>query len=225
MVDWDQRDSWVGVFDILGFKNLIHQADHQILRTLLIDKLDELIRSLDSPPVEHGQLKYLIFSDTFVIFAPNFQSYGWFLHACENLIDKSIYIELPLRGAISTGPTFTSTDPPIVLGPAFVEAHEYCEDQDWIGLLLTPSAISELRKKSLEPLRHDFVSDEQIPLRMKSSTEVVAYRFQNGSANFDGPFLSHLHQMKHLAPKWQQKEKYERTIAFIQRHYRHDEKT
>ncbi len=190
-----------GVFDILGVKNLIHQADHHILRAVLIDKLDELIRSLDSPPVEYGQLKYLIFSDTFVIFGPNFQSYGWFLSTCKNLIDKSIYIQLPLRGAISTGSTFTSTDPPVVLGPAFVEAHEYCEDQDWIGLLLTPSAISELRKKNLEPLRHDFVSDKQIPLRVKSSTEVVAYRFQNGSANFDSPFLSRLHQMKRSAPK------------------------
>ena len=223
MVKWTQKNCWIGIFDILGFKNLIRLAEHEIHRELLTEKLDELTQTLNSDPVKHGRLDYLIFSDTFVVLAPDLEpsSYPWFLRACKNLIDRSIYIELPLRGAISVGLIFVTMEPPIILESSFVEAYEYCEDQDWIGLLLTPSATSALRDKGLEPLRHDFVSDEQLPLRSKSTEGVVAYRFQNGCANFDSPFLKHLRQMQHFAVNWQHKEKYERTISFIQRHYRH----
>jgi hypothetical protein len=223
MIEWTNRNTWIGVFDILGFKNLLRQAEQDYSRALLIEKLDELIESINSLPFKHGKLDYTIFSDTFVIFTPDSEpkSYAWFICACKNLIEKSIYLELPLKGAISIGPAFISISPPIILGSSFVEAYEYCEDQDWIGLLLTPTATATIRSHGLEPLHHDFVNDKQIPLRTKSPEGVLAYRFQNGSANFDSPFFPHLRQMQHLAPRWNQKDKYERTIAFIQKHYRH----
>lgn len=222
MIEWTKRDTWLGVFDILGFKNMIMESDQDLSRSLLTKKLDELIGSMNSLPFEHGKLEYLIFSDTFVVYTPDPEpkSYAWFVSACKNLIEKSIRIELPLKGAISVGPAHFSTSPPIFLGASFVEAYEYCEDQDWLGLLLTPSATKTLRDHGLEPLRHDFVDDPQIPLRSKSLDGVLAYRFQNGSASFDSPLLPHLLQMQYFAPKWRQKDKYERTMAFLKKHYK-----
>src|SRR5450759_1695546 len=148
MFTWNQGDRWIAVFDILGFKNLIREADQKNSHELLKDKLNELIQTLNSDPVTHGHLDYRIFSDTFVVLAPDLEpnSYPWFLRACKNLIDKSIYIELPLRGAISVGSIFIAMNHPVLLGSSFVEAYEYCEDQNWIGLLLTPSATSALRE-------------------------------------------------------------------------------
>ena len=107
----------------------------------------------------------------------------------------------------------------MIIGPSFLEAHEYCEDQNWIGLLLTPSATLALRQAGLEPLHQDFVSDD-FPLRKTDADNVLAYRFQNGSSNYESPLLSFLQEMKHFASD-KDKDKYDRTITFIKKHYRH----
>ena len=221
MVNWSQKDAWVGVFDILGFKNLIRQADQEFPRILLTSKLDDLFAALEPDVIQHGQLEYTVFSDTIVIMAPDLKarSFGWFLIQCEILITRSITVRLPLRGAISVGTAFISTSPPMIIGPSFIEAHEYCEDQNWIGLLLTPSATTALRQVGLEPLQFDFVCDA-IPLKNMSVDKVLAYRFHNGMSSFESPLLSFLQEMKHFAPD-KDKEKYDNTIAFIKRHYRY----
>jgi len=226
MIEWNRRDAFVGVFDILGFKNLIRQTDQKFPRAMLTGQLDDLLRTLDDQNVvEHGQVECMVFSDTIAIFAPDLggdsplRSYGWFGLLCTRLITKSLEIRLPLRGAISVGTAFTSTSPPIILGPSFLEAHQYCEDQDWIGLLLTPSATLKFFQAEFHPIRADFVSDN-IPLRKMPSENVMAYRFQNGMSNYSSPLLPVLDEMRCLAPICA-KEKYTRTIGFIERHYRY----
>ena len=211
----------MGVFDILGFKNLIRPTDKEFPRELLTSKLNDLFEALNHDVMQHGQLEYMVFSDTIVIFAPNLEarSYGWFLLQCTILMKKSIAVRLPVRGAISVGTAFISKQPPMIIGPSFLEAHEYSEDQDWIGLLLTPSATLTLREAGLEPLHHDFVSDD-IPLRNMPLENVLAYRFQNGMSNYASPLLSLLKEMKHFAPD-EGKEKYDRTMAHIEKHYRY----
>lgn len=221
MLDWTVKDTWVAVFDVLGFRELVRQADSELPRQILTSKIDDLLEEFDSDIVNQGGLDFLVFSDTIAVFTPDLtpQSYPWFLLQCRKLIETSIKIRLPLRGAISVGTAVTCKAPPIVLGSAFLEAHEYCEDQDWIGLLLTPSATRLLREANLEPTHHDFV-EGAIPLRKMPREDVLAYRFQNGEANFDSWLLSFLAEMKQRAPAGA-KDKYTRTIAFIQKHYRY----
>jgi hypothetical protein len=221
MVEWSQKKAWVAVFDILGFKNRIRLADQEFQRALLTGQLDDLFEALEPEFIQNGQLEYVIFSDTIVIFAPDseMRSYGWFLLQCTKLIERSIDIRLPLRGAISVGTAFLSTSPPIILGPCFLEAHEYCAAQNWIGLLLTPTANLVIRQAGFNPLNHDFVAD-QIPLRGISSENVLAYRFQNGMSNCSSPLIPLLQEMKHFAPE-KDKIKYDRTMSFIEKHYRY----
>jgi len=228
MIEWKRRDAFVGVFDVLGFKNLIRPTDQEFPRAMLTRQLDDLLRTLEDRNVkEHGQVECVVFSDTIAIFAPDLggdsplRSYGWFSLLCTRLIEKSVEIRLPLRGAISVGTAFTSTSPPIILGPSFLEAHEYCEDQDWIGLLLTPSATLKFLQAGFDPNRADFVSDS-IPFKSKnmSSENVMAYRFQNGMSNFSSPLLPVLDEMRCSAPSYA-KEKYTKTIDFIKRHYKY----
>jgi hypothetical protein len=75
-----------------------------------------------------------------------------------------------------------------------------------------------------DPERADFVSDNSIPLREMPSANVMAYRFQNGEASFPSPLLPDLNEMGCLAPP-DAKEKYTRTIGFIERHYRYISKS
>ena len=220
LLTWKRRESWVAVFDVLGFAKLVAKSAQDFPRALLTDRLDELLGSLELNEQRHGSLKFLVVSDTIVIFASTQDpsGYPWFLLQCKNLIKDSIRLRLPLRGAISVGTTFVAAEHPIVLGSPFSEAFEYCADQDWIGLLLAPSATRTLRSASLEPLHHHFVTGP-VPLRCLSPQDVLAYRFQDGMANFDSPLLPWLREMQHFAPP-EAKEKYARTIEHIQRHHR-----
>jgi len=107
----------------------------------------------------------------------------------------------------------------MIIGASFLEAYQYCEDQNWIGLLLTPSATTTLRKIGLEPLHHDFVV-ENIPLCKMPIENVLAYRFQDGMSNYESPLLNFLEEMKYFAPS-KDKEKYHKTILHIRKHYRY----
>ncbi len=221
MISWEKRDTWVAVYDVLGFKNLVRGADQDFPLALLTLNLSELLEWIQNEVEDFDGFEYMVISDMIILFSPDVEpiSYSRILLICKQLINHFIYKQFPLRGAISIGTTFAAEDRPILIGPAFVEAYEYCEDQDWIGLLLTPSATKAIRNAGLEPLRHDFVSDE-IPLRNLESENVLAYRFQGGAANFDSPLLSRLEQMRHFAPD-EAKEKYSRTMDFIKKHYKY----
>ena len=105
------------------------------------------------------------------------------------------------------------------MGEAFIDAFVTGKDQDWLGLLLTARAISKARSLGLEPARHDFVASVNIPMRECRTGEVMAYRFQNGSANFESPLVSILKSMKQSAGE-KHGPKYQRTIEFINAHSR-----
>ncbi len=219
-LSWSSRQSWVAVFDVLGFGTLLEQADQDLPRAVLTSQIDDLLEVLDSDEKAHGKLESVVFSDTIAIFSPTERpdDYPWFLLQCKNLINQSISIRLPLRGAISVGLTFSAKEHPIILGKPFSEAFQYCEDQDWIGLLLTPSATRALRSAGLEPLHHHFVEGD-IPLRRLQREGVLAYRFQDGATSFENPLLHQLQDMQRGAPR-NAKLKYARTIEHIQGHHR-----
>lgn len=217
IISWRKRSSWVAVFDVLGFSNMMSEAEKDFPRALLTSKLNALIHSLNSNEKRHGKLEHLMFSDTLVLFGPTFESYAWFLVQCKNLIKDSIRLRLPLRGAISFGTTFSSSRQRMVIGRPFLDAYRYCEGQDWVGLLLTPTAIETLRQNGLEPLRHDFVTGP-VPLKKELPPDgTLAYRFQNGQSSFSNPLIAWLEEMRQHAPE-SAKRKYTLTIEHIRRH-------
>lgn len=221
-MEFIKKESWVVVYDILGFKNQIKKAEQELPRHVLFNRLSKLIKYSKEEANVAG-FECILYADTFVFFAPDDEpiSYSKLMLLSKQIITKSIYIRLPLCGAISVGPTYVAEGMPVFIGPAFLEAHEYCDAQDWIGLLLTPSATQRIRKAGLEPIRHDFVSRG---ICMKKTTlpikDVLAYRFQNGAANFRSPLIRYLEEMEQLAPAYA-KGKLRRTIDFIDQNYRY----
>jgi hypothetical protein len=130
MIEWDEKQTWLGVFDILGFRELLRKTDHELHRDLLTEGLNELSELLESEPLaDDSGVRCMIFSDTFIVWARDIQpaSYPMFLLKCQELMRKSIVLDLPLRGAISAGRVFISPDPSIIIGSSFLEAHAYCE--------------------------------------------------------------------------------------------------
>jgi len=86
------------------------------------------------------------FSDTFLVYTlddsgDNFtiidQFSRWFVYF---LIEAGI----PVRGALSCGDFYADRSNNLYFGSALIEAYEYGEAQDWIGFLLSPSAVTQL---------------------------------------------------------------------------------
>lgn len=88
---------------------------------------------------------------------------------------------------------------------------------DWIGLILTPTAIKKIESYGVSPVG-DFVQSDEIPMRALRGQEVLAYRFQDGAANFPCPLLPMLNDMK-VSSHERYRSKYDRTVKFIEKHY------
>ena len=220
---WTVRSCWVASFDMLGFKNLVNVDGASFKAQLVQVDYDQTLEHLEKSTERFspGDLEYFWLSDTFVMFTRDDQarSYSLIQRAAKHFIERCLYSSIPLRGAISVGSLATSNDNRSIMGKAFIDAFVTGEDQDWLGLLLTAEAISRARSLDLEPARHDFVASPDIPMRKCAVAEVMAYRFQNGSANFDSPLTPILENMeKQAGPAHQHK--YQRTIKFIKDHYR-----
>lgn len=223
---WNKASCWVASFDILGFKELVNVDGGSIEAELVQEDYEETLSHLESrcKAYSPGCLDYLWFSDTFVMFTPDdsAQSYTLIQQAAKHFIEECIYSNVPIRGAVSVGSLIRGHDNRSLLGRAFIDAHVFGEDQNWLGLILTPDAIRKAKGYGLEPTHHDFISSGEIPMRKYGAEMVVAYRFQNGSANYSSPLLLHLESMKQGAGH-EHSGKYERTIAFIKKHYRYVE--
>ena len=220
---WHVNSCWVASLDILGFSNLVNIEGDTIDIDFIQEDYEKTLCHLESRCQEYspGSLEYLWFSDTFVMYTPNdsARSYAVIQQAAKHFIDNCLYSSIPIRGAISVGTFIRSHDGRALMGRAFIDAHVYGDDQDWLGLLLTPTAIARARAYGLEPTHHDFVSSDEIPMRRCNAKEVVAYRFQNGRDNFSSPLLPLLENMRQQAGI-EHRRKYERTIEFIKGHHR-----
>lgn len=219
---WIHWNCWVACFDILGFKDMVSFDDNGSIKALYVmDDYEETLKHLKKvcDVYEEGDISYCWLSDTFIMFTPDdsARAYSVIEGTAKYFMDKCLYTCVPLRGAISVGTFTRSIDNRAFLGKAFIDAFNYANDQDWIGLILTPMAIKKIETYNLD-LIYDFVADGSIPMRNYNPKEVRAYRFQNGAMNMPSRFLSELKDMKAQSGK-KHKAKYERTEAFIQRHY------
>lgn len=219
---WFSYKAWVAHFDILGFKSIINNDNESVKLGVLKSQIDEVIDDLKKNVANFDEsVGYLFYADTFIIFSKSakINDYPGLISVSKNFMSNCIYKRLPVRGAISFGEITVGHDKKILLGKAFSESYDYGEDQNWLGLILTPSASAELKVHNLEPTRHGFINRD-IPLRKYSifDERVYAYRFINGSTNYKCPLISPLEEMMHKAPG-KDKVKYENTISFIKKHY------
>jgi len=219
---WETFQAWVAHFDILGFKSMIEHEDQSLALKILKSKLDEVIVKLKSEIESKDEcVDFQFYADTFIFYSKSekINDYPLLVRACKNFINECIYRRLPVRGAISYGELIFGHNRKIIIGSAFLESYVYGEDQNWIGLILTPSASSQLIDHNLLPIRHGFINRD-IPMRKFSIFEdkIYAYRFINGSTNYKCPLLPYLNEMLQQASQ-REKVKFINTIKFIEKHY------
>jgi len=127
---------------------------------------------------------------------------------------------IPLRGAIACGPMYADFRHRIFFGSAMVEAHDYGEAQDWIGLLICPSAEAAMDRLGL-PIanRLDYAHWQPMwkkgkapPSAPKRVGACLLGRLFDGRSNFD--LLGTLRAMAAECPA-KDVGKYDRAIDFV----------
>lgn len=219
---WEKHECWVAYFDILGFKSLLEKRWMEFETVLSQTKVDDILNAIKNiSPYYRANIDYLFYADTFIFYSKSDQpqDYSSMICVAQRFIRECISIKLPVRGAISFGELIFGHEKKIMMGNAFLESYKYGEDQNWLGLLLTPSATIKVSDYSLDPSNHYYIKDQDIPLRSYSRfiPDVFAYTFCEGIANYSNPLLGDLDEMLKIAPV-AEKVKYEKTIEFIKKY-------
>jgi hypothetical protein len=163
------------------------------------------------------------FSDTFILFSRggSDQEFAAVETASRLFFQQLLIRDIPVRGALTYGKLYSKVDKNIFVGPALIEAYRYCEDQDWLGFILTPSVFERCRDTQidLERRAHYRPIGDAKALRRLSPNHVYAFAFNNGTVRGRNPYLDHIRRMGHSAgPK--HRAKYDNTEAFALRHSR-----
>lgn len=186
---------------------------------------EQCLSEFDSTSEHFPELKRVWFSDSFMLYA---EDDGPSAYVGINYVAKWFFrhltqIGVPINGAVSCAPFYGDHNNHIYLGPALVEAYSECNAQDWIGIILCPSAENQLNQLGLPP-------DERIDIRpwsvsFKAGNGAIrkvnrfAYYIDNKSFRVDGinVYYASLKQMYLSAPDTA-KHKYKNTFEFI-KHY------
>lgn len=210
---------WFAYFDLLGFANLVRTSEiHDVLP--IYEKALDAIEEKANPKRAKG-LNYSWFSDTFIIFTKgsSLEEFALIEQASRLFFQKLILHKIPVRGALSFGDLYTQQEKNIFLGEALMDAYEYGEKQNWLNLVVSPSAYRELEKLSfpMEERAHYRLVKESGVITHHENENIFAYAFNNGTINNDNPFLEALISMREMSPQADH-DKYNNTIKFIEKH-------
>lgn len=178
---------WVAYFDILGFKNEIrlHTGHLDVFAKIQYEEIINHIDVKSKKPIDFIAQKYDCswFSDSFLFYSSDdsIDSYLTIhLVATSFFHYMTIDKKWPLKGALTVGDFYADKAKNIYLGEALINAHDYVEKQDWIGLVLTPKAHEKLVEKSKTNSLNlsSFVNglgfkEYNVPIKRKTSTNGI----------------------------------------------------
>ncbi len=179
-------DCWVAMFDWLGFKNQIsrfaevHGAGnfdvfYSIDYADVVRVAQRVVRDAEKIGGRASKPSCFWFSDTFLFLSQEDTSSSLSSYRCIDYIIRHFFTGTLLqgsmfRGALSLGDMYANPQKGVFLGPAIIDAYEYVEKQDSLGVVLSPAAVKRLRGTELDPDRRADYAKYDVPVKR---TEVV----------------------------------------------------
>lgn len=209
---------WLALFDLLGTRDLLAAGKELQVFLAYEQAVDELRRRGD----RNATIQQTWFSDTFVIIGPDDSgpSFAWVDRMSRWFVYFLLQAQIPLRGAISCGRVYADFDEGIFFGRGLVEAYEYGDGQDWIGLLLCPSATERLEALGLPASGRLNYTFADVPWKRPprgAPAHLPACILGNWiTVNDRNPCLDALQAMASHIAAVPVREKYLRAIAFIE---------
>lgn len=214
------RKRWFCYLDLLGFTALVNDKNIEQVIPLYKKALHQL--EIAAKSKKSLGIIYSWFSDTFIIYSrgEKEKDFSYVEQAGRLFFQSLILHQIPVRGAITHGALYSQSSKNIFVGPALIDAYNYAEKQDWLGFILTPSVSKRLERTSIpvDNRAHYRLVTEPGIINHDPSAPVYAFAFNNGTLNGKNPYMSALKAMMASAPPTA-KCKYERTIAFANKHY------
>jgi hypothetical protein len=132
---------YVAFLDVLGFSNLIG-GDH------VGERIEKYLESVKSS-IEGTPVQYVVFSDSIMLTVEGEtpDSLIEVAKVCSKLFHSLLKVDIALRGAIAFGPFWRSAieKSVFVAGRAIVEAYQFEQIQDWVGVMIAPSARGKIK--------------------------------------------------------------------------------
>jgi len=164
------KNTLVGFFDIQAYSDFIDKTSFTdtVWKT---NKLVSSIKSAANTDVHGVKFDCWILSDSIILVIDTERSrlfagsIEFFLGTCSVIMANAMRERLPLRGAIGGGDFFK--DGEIMVSSALVDAAHYEKEQNWLGAVLTPTAViliekameNEIKLKDNTITTIDFLSD------------------------------------------------------------------
>lgn len=171
----------VAFLDIMGFKDMVARHFETIK-----DKLEELSTYIAKTMDEDYQ--YMIFSDSIILYARSggIDVFKSLLEKVSRIIEKSIALGLPIKGAIAKGECTVSMGyKPFFFGQPIIDAYTLEEDVVLYGVVFHNTV--EKMARELGESGKDFVFDYPVPLKGGSSNHYILNwfggDFMNNKAN------------------------------------------
>lgn len=127
---------YVVLLDVLGFSEFISTDTTG-------ERVERYLGCLQK--VEERAVNYVVFSDNIILTVEGKESDSLLTvaGACSQLMYELLKADIPIRGAISQGNFIRSSvgKSVFVAGRTVIEAYQFEQMQDWIGIMIAPSVI------------------------------------------------------------------------------------
>jgi hypothetical protein len=212
---------WFGYFDLLGVKQL-YKTRNQIS---IFVAFSSAIEKFKERATAWPNIGYAWFSDTFILYTEDDSAVSF--GAIDNISRWFFYFlinaDIPVRGAISCDVLYADKENNLFFGEAFIEAYQYGEIQDWIGLLLCPSAEQRLEEIGLPAERRLNYAYAEVPFNNRPERQPNDLKAKLPvciignwiSINNNNPVIERLTRMRERVADQRIRTKYDRTIEFI----------
>ncbi|MEW6408950.1 MAG: hypothetical protein AB1488_02405 [Nitrospirota bacterium] len=224
--DITKKESFVALFDILGFSNLLKNNElDKVANTYIKAKKDfeDNVSHINSL-LQKDAVTFHIFSDTFLMYTSevNGTSFLALLAACDFLFLAAIENELPIRGATAVGELIVSHG--IEIGKPIVEAYENEKKQDWIGCWITDDCMAIINRD--KHLTGKDIVEYEIPLKdgevkkryafnwVKSLPRKIMHEKKKRDFTTD-EIKEEIKFLREMPSDWKVKRMHDNTIKFI----------
>lgn len=192
------KEALIGVFDFLGFKNIMSNPNLLNVASRFI-AISDIVKNCGQSCNKFevaGKTSKLVpgiiqMSDTFVVYnlgrePQDIVQFFWNIH---HMLFYAINSKFPLRGAITTGEILIGKDQKnILLGPALREAFELEKSQEWSGACIGRSLNSYIDEVGIRDYLFPLVLPYEVPFKDNAKLNSdLAINWIADVANFISP--------------------------------------
>ena len=136
---------FVSFLDIMGFKDLVARNEHRVI----LSKLTKLTDHISETVGQEEGFHFSMFSDSILIYSDdsNFDSFVTLVKFTSSIVNKSISIGLPIKGAIAKGMCTATTGAKLLyFGQPIIDAFKLEENLVIYGVAIHNTAEDEAIK-------------------------------------------------------------------------------